>query len=211
MFLLLLDLTTFTLYPFYYPSLTGLGFVPSLSPCRGRPTGTGRLEGSGERVFRTSLRGLLRRHLAVEPLRILRDEVETLTRREGGLSDLFQPSQGLAGLPRRRLREDFVSEDVVGSVHLRGVISPHFCDLSVWNPSNPPVGVGGPYFPGLLFERPLRSTGEAFARSRPGGFSTSRSPPTEEKTGDDPGDGYYGTGGKSSLKERARTGARGTP
>ena len=29
---------------------------------------------------------------------------------------------------------------VVGSVHLRGVISSHFCDLSVWNPSNPSVG-----------------------------------------------------------------------
>ena len=39
--------------------------------------------------FRTSLRDLLRRYLAVEPLSDRRGEAETLTLREGELRDLF--------------------------------------------------------------------------------------------------------------------------
>lgn len=47
----------------------------------------GGLEGSGERVLRTSLRGLFRRHLAVEPLGGPVGQVDPDTHQEGGESD----------------------------------------------------------------------------------------------------------------------------
>lgn len=51
---------------------------------------------------------------------------------------------------------------VVGSVHLRGVSSSHFCDLSVWNPSNTLLE-RCPSFPGVTRRpKPTRDHREGF-------------------------------------------------
>ena len=76
---------------------------------------------------------------------------------------------------------------VVGSVHLRGVSSSHFCDLSVWNPSNTLLA-RCPSFPGVTRgPKPTGDHREGFP------LPTVRVPVRGIGSGgDDPGEGYYG-------------------